>query len=60
LQGEYGYTDVTVGVPVVLGANGCEQIIELELDDEMKEKFGVSVASIQEGIKILEDNGFFE
>lgn len=59
LQGEYGYTDVTVGVPVVLGANGFEQIIELELDDEMKAKFKVSVDSIRDGIKVLEDNGFF-
>lgn len=60
LEGEYGYSDVTVGVPVVLGSSGCEQIIELELDSENKEKFANSVASIKEGIKILEDNGFFE
>ncbi len=59
LDGEYGYKDVTVGVPVVLGANGVEEIIELDLSDEMKEKFAVSVASIREGIDILKDEGFF-
>ena len=59
LDGEYGYKDISVGVPVVLGANGVEKIIELELDDETKEKFKVSVDSIQEGIDILKKEGFF-
>ncbi len=59
LNGEYGYTDVTAGVPVVLGAKGVEEIIELDLDEEMKKKFAVSVASIQEGIDILRKEGFF-
>jgi malate dehydrogenase len=59
LEGEYGYEDVCVGVPVVLGSNGVEQIIELDLDEEMKAKFKVSVDSIKENIKILEDNNFF-
>jgi malate dehydrogenase len=60
LNGEYGYTDVSVGVPVVLGANGVEKIIEIELDAETKEKFALSVSSIQDGIKILKENNFFE
>ncbi len=60
LDGEYGYKDITVGVPVVLGANGVENIIELELDEDIKAKFQVSVDSIQEGIDILADNGFFD
>jgi len=60
LQGEYGYHDVSIGVPIVLGANGCEKIVELELSDEMKSKFKTSVDSIKEGIKILEVNGFFD
>ncbi len=60
LDGEYGYKDITVGVPVVLGANGVENIIELELDEDTKAKFKVSVDSIQEGIDILTDNGFFD
>ena len=60
LNGEYGYSDVTVGVPVVLGRNGVEKIIEISLNDEIKEKFKTSVESIKEGIEILEKNGFFE
>jgi len=60
LDGEYGYKDITVGVPVVLGANGVEEIIELNLDEETKAKFKISVDSIQEGIDILIENGFFE
>ena len=59
LDGEYGYSDVAVGVPVVLGINGIEKIIELNLDDDTKEKFKISVDSIKEGIKILEENNFF-
>ncbi len=60
LEGEYGYNDITVGVPVVLGANGIEKIIELDLDEETKAKFKVSVDSIREGIDILKDNDFFK
>ncbi len=59
LDGEYGYKDVTLGVPVVLGSKGAEKIIELELDDEMKKKIDISVNSIRDNIKILEDEGFF-
>jgi malate dehydrogenase len=59
LDGEYGYKDVTLGVPVVLGAKGIEKIIELKLDDNMKAKLDVSVNSIKEGIDILRDEGFF-
>ena len=60
LDGEYGYSDITVGVPVVLGANGVEEIIELKLDDETKDKFKISVNSIQDSIDILVQNSFFE
>ena len=60
LDGEYGYKDITVGVPVVLGANGVEEIIELELDEDTKAKFKISVDSIQEGIDILTENDFFK
>ncbi len=60
LNGEYGYTDVTVGVPVILGKNGVEQIIEMTLDTKTRAKFKTSVESVREGIDILEKNGFFE
>jgi len=60
LNGEYGYSDVTVGVPIVLGSNGVEKIVEIVLDDSIKEKFNTSVNSIKDGIDILTKNGFFE
>jgi malate dehydrogenase len=60
LDGEYGYKDITVGVPIVLGHQGVERIIELELDDETKVKFKDSVDSIQDGIDILTEQGFFQ
>ena len=59
LNGEYGYSNITVGVPVILGRNGVEKIIEISLKDEIKDKFNTSVESIQEGIDILSKNGFF-
>jgi malate dehydrogenase len=59
LDGEYGYKDQTLGVPVVLGKNGAEKIIEMDLDEETKKKFDDAASSIKEGIDILKDEGFF-
>lgn len=59
LDGEYGYSDVAVGVPIVLGTNGVEKIIEMDLDDETKAKFALSVNSIKDGINILKEKNFF-
>ncbi len=59
LEGEYGYSDVAVGVPVILGKQGVEKIIEMKLDDETKAKFATSVESIKEGIAVLKENNFF-
>lgn len=39
LNGEYGYDDIYLGVPVILGKNGVEKVIELELDSEDKTRF---------------------
>ncbi|MEM2105855.1 MAG: malate dehydrogenase [Candidatus Bathyarchaeia archaeon] len=50
LQGEYGFSDVAIGVPVVLGRNGVEKILELELQPETKKRFEVSVATVKEAI----------
>ncbi len=59
LDGEYGYEDVTVGVPCVIGATGIKKIIELDLDETTKAKFAKSVESIRNNIAILEESGFF-
>ena len=54
LNGEYGYSDVTMGVPAVIGKNGVEKIIELDLNDEEKELFKKSVDSVKNAISNIE------
>jgi malate dehydrogenase len=48
LNGEYGLTDLYVGVPVVIGAGGVEKIVEVALDPAEKQMFEKSVASVRE------------
>jgi len=57
LEGEYGYRDTTLGVPVVLGANGVEDIIELEMEAQSRIKLDAAVNSIQSNIDILRSQG---
>ena len=59
LEGEYGYSNVVSGVPIMMGANGAEKVIEVTLDDKEKEMFANSVASVQTLIDTLEENNFF-
>jgi malate dehydrogenase len=47
LKGQYGQNDMYVGVPVVIGANGVEKVIELELNADEKVMFDKSVASVK-------------
>ena len=47
LKGEYGLKDMYVGVPCVIGADGVERVIEIELDSDEKGQFEKSVASVQ-------------
>ncbi len=60
LEGEYGYSEVSVGVPIVLGARGIHEIIELNLDERMKSLFKESVEAIKENIEVLHIKGFFD
>ena len=55
LQGEYGFSDVAIGVPVILGRNGIEKILELELSPESRKRFEKSVSIIKEAIKKLKN-----
>ena len=43
LDGEYGYSDVVSGVPIMIGANGCEKILEVTLNEVEKKMFKKSV-----------------
>jgi malate dehydrogenase len=48
LTGQYGVNDLYVGVPVVIGAGGVERIIEIELDEQARANFAVSVDAVRE------------
>ncbi len=48
LTGQYGVDDLYVGVPVVIGAEGVERIVEIQLDDAAKANFEVSVDAVKE------------
>jgi malate dehydrogenase len=50
LDGEYGHSDVTIGVPAVIGKRGVEKIIELELNAEEKQSFDNAVQSVKSAI----------
>ena len=60
LEGEYGFSDVVSGVPVMLGAKGAEKIIEVTLNDSEKDMFKKSCDSVQALIDTLNENKFFE
>ncbi|TKI69879.1 malate dehydrogenase [Sulfurimonas crateris] len=60
LEGEYGYSDVVSGVPVMIGANGAEKIIEITLDDSEKAMFKNSCDSVKSLIDTLNKNNFFK
>lgn len=55
LNGEYGYEDVYLGVPVILGKNGIERVIELELDDEEKERLRNSQEEVVKTLRVLKE-----
>ena len=48
LNGEYGTKDLYAGVPVIIGSNGVEKIIELKLSDQEKQNFDKSIKAVQE------------
>lgn len=51
LEGEYGYHDVCIGVPCVLGHDGAEKIIELKLNESEMKVFDLGVQSVKNAIK---------
>ena len=48
LNGEYGVKDLYVGVPVIIGKNGIEKIVEINLSDNEKKDFNNSINAVQE------------
>ena len=48
LNGEYGYKNIYAGVPVVIGKNGVEKIVEMELESTEKSNFDISIKAVKE------------
>ncbi|MCE1166073.1 MAG: malate dehydrogenase [Bacteroidetes bacterium] len=59
LNGEYGLNNLHLGVPVVLGRNGIEQVIELKLNDEEIALVRKSAREVKELMKVLDDLNIF-
>ena len=53
LDGEYGQNDICLGVPVVIGKNGWERIIELDLNDDEKALFNKSAEAVRSMNSVL-------
>ncbi len=53
LDGEYGHSDVTIGVPAVIGRDGINKIIELDLNDEERRVFDNGVGSVKDAIQAV-------
>ncbi|SHF78084.1 malate dehydrogenase [Ornithinibacillus halophilus] len=54
LEGEYGYSNIYLGVPTILGGNGIEEVIELDLTDDEKAALDKSAESVKKVLDILE------
>lgn len=54
LDGEYGCTGVSIGVPAVIGRGGVERIVELELDEGEREIFDAGVQNVKSAISALQ------
>jgi malate dehydrogenase len=54
LDGEYGLSDLCIGVPVVLGANGVEKIVEIELSDSEKAHLHTSAEGVKKTNSLLD------
>lgn len=60
LNGEYGLDKIYLGVPVKLGRNGIEEIIELQLNDDEKALLETSAGHVREVMKVLDDMNVVE
>lgn len=58
LEGEYGISDLFVGVPVKLGRDGIEEIIQINLTTDEKSQLQRSAAAVQSLVDVLKENGY--
>jgi malate dehydrogenase len=47
LEGEYGQSDICIGVPCIIGKNGVEKIVDIQLNDDEKAKFAKSADAVR-------------
>src|SRR3546814_20487690 len=57
LEGEYGQEDINIGVPVVLGKDGWDRILDLPLDDKEKATFAESPEAVRNMNNVLKEIG---
>ena len=60
LEGEYGLNDITIGVPIIVGKNGIEKIVTIELSEEEKSLFETAAKSVKENEDMLEELALLE
>ena len=48
LNGEYGFKDIYAGVPVIIGKNGVEKVVEIKLSSSEKDQFNKSIKAVQD------------
>jgi malate dehydrogenase len=53
LTGQYGYNDLYVGVPCVIGAKGVEKVIEMKLGDKEKAMLEISAQAVRDVVALL-------
>lgn len=59
LNGEYGMENIYLGVPVILGKNGIEKIVEVKLNDDERQLLEKSAAAVKNVMKVLDDMKMF-
>jgi len=59
LKGEYNLNDIYIGVPVKLGKEGIEEIIEVELDDQERNLLDTSAKAVREVMDVLDNMKLF-
>ena len=59
LEGEYGLNDLTIGMPVILGKNGIEKIVEIDLDENEKGLLAESAEGVKATNKLLSEMNLF-
>jgi malate dehydrogenase len=56
LTGEYGFKDLYMGVPVIIGAGGVEKILEIQLSTEEKAMLEKSAGSVKSIVDVVKKN----